>query len=51
MKKTYLKPNALVVKVEPQRVIALSMVEGQADMNKPVYSREARFSDWDEEEE
>jgi len=51
MKKTYLKPNALVVKVETQQFIALSKVEGEADPNGEVLSRRSRFSAWDEDEE
>ena len=49
MKKTYLKPNTLVVKVEPQQVIALSRFDKAAN-SSTVYSREGSFSDddWDE---
>ena len=51
MKKTYLKPNALVVKVETQQFIALSKFNEEASKNGEVLSRQGRFSDWDEDEE
>lgn len=50
MKKTYMKPNALVVKVETQQVIALSKFYEEASQNGTVLSRQGCFSDWDEEE-
>lgn len=50
MKKTYLKPKALTVKIVPQQVIALSRIEGKAT-NNTVYGRGAEFSDWSEDEE
>jgi hypothetical protein len=52
MKKTYMKPNALVVKVETQQFIALSRFNEEASQNGVVLSRQGRFSaddDWDEE--
>ena len=51
MKKTYLKPNTLVVKVETQQVIALSMMATEADPTLDVYSHEANFFDGDLGEE
>lgn len=50
MKKTYLKPNALVVKVETQQFIALSKVEGEANPDGEVLSRRGRFSSWEEDD-
>ena len=49
MKKTYLKPEVLTVKIVPQQVIALSKVEGNATSGT-VYGRGNSFSDWDDEE-
>ncbi len=49
MKKSYLKPTALVVKVE--NTLMLSMSGTPAQKEGTVLGREARFSDWDEEEE
>lgn len=49
MKKSYLKPTALVVKVE--NTLMLSMSNSTASKSGEVLGREARFSDWDEEEE
>ena len=49
MKKTYMKPNTLVVKIETQQVIALSQFGDEADPNSVVYSHEATFSDDDAE--
>ena len=50
MKKTYLKPNALVVKVETQQFIALSKFdEEEAIQSGEVLGREATFSDDDAE--
>ena len=50
MKKTYIKPYADIDKVETQEFIALSKLDGEADPSQPTYSRESRFSGWDEEE-
>ena len=49
MKKTYLKPNALVVKVETQQVMTLSKTDEPASKTGTVYGRQGRFSDWDED--
>ena len=51
MKKTYLKPNALVVEVETQHVMTLSTTDTPAEKTGTVYGRQGRFSDWDEDEE
>jgi hypothetical protein len=51
MKKTYLKPKTLVVKVETQHVICLSTNDDPASQNGVVYGRRARFSNWEDEEE
>ena len=51
MKKTYMKPNALVVKVETQQFIALSKFNEEASENGVVLSRQGRFSRWEEDEE
>ena len=50
MKKTYLKPNALVVKVETQQFIALSKFDEEAAQNGTVLSRQGRFSRWEEDD-
>jgi len=49
MKKSYLKPTVLVVKVENTLMLSLSGTSAKQDGT--VLGREARFSDWDEEEE
>ncbi len=46
MKKIYQKPEANVVKIELQQMIALSKVEGSANPNGEVLSRES--SGWDD---
>ena len=46
-----MKPNALVVKVETQQVIALSRFDEEASQNGVVLSRQARFSDDDDWED
>lgn len=49
MKKTYMKPNALVVKVETQQVIALSRFDEEASEDGVVLSRRGRFSRWEDD--
>ena len=51
MKKTYLKPTSLTVKVAPQQLICLSKTDDPALKTGKVYGRESRFSEYDEEEE
>lgn len=46
MKKIYMKPESLLVKVELQQMIALSKQGGEANPNGEVLSRE---SGWDDE--
>lgn len=53
MKKTYLKPETLTVKVVPQQMIAasdLTKQEGYAKKDSKVYGRQSSFSGWSEEE-
>jgi hypothetical protein len=51
MKKTYMIPTMKVVKIQPARILAGSPdLTGTYNGGK-VLSRQARFSDWDEEEE
>ena len=48
MKKTYLKPTSLTVKIVPQQMIALSK-QGEADPEGTVYGRRGRFSKWEDD--
>lgn len=47
MKKSYLKPTALVVRVENNLMVVIGSTP--AVKENEVLGREARFSDWDEE--
>jgi hypothetical protein len=48
MKKKYLKPNVLTVRIDNNLMIGTS---DTAATSKEVLSRQGRFSDFDEEEE
>ena len=51
MKKTYMIPTLNVVKVQPAQFIAASRVDMYGtNAQSEALGREARFSDWDEEE-
>jgi len=54
MKKTYMIPTLQVVKIQPAQFIAASesvTLGGSYDGEKKIEARQARFSDWEEEEE
>ena len=53
MKKTYMIPTLKVVEIKPAQFIAASQPElmGSTTATSGNLGREARFSDWDEEEE
>jgi len=54
MKKTYMIPTLKVVEIKPAQFIAASFQQtlGTTEVNgSAALGREARFSDWDEEEE
>lgn len=48
MKKTYIKPNALTVRIENNLMLITS--DTNADKGGEVLSRRGRFSRWEEED-
>jgi len=47
MKKTYLKPEALLEQMDLEQLMAISLTEGDADPDEPVLSRDDDdFSDF-----
>jgi len=54
MKKTYMIPTLKVVEIKPAQFIAASqpgLMGSKTESTSGNLGREARFSDWDEEEE
>ena len=51
MKKTYMIPTLKVVEIKPAQILAGSDFGQGVKDGSQAASRQARFSDWDEEEE
>ncbi len=48
--KKYIKPQIETFLIENSSIIALSLQDGEADPDKPVFSPKFRRGDWEEDE-